>query len=103
MGEDGKTPQERIKGKKFKTQIVEFGEGVRYIMPESAGKDKWDVRWREGIFLVIRDSSGEFIVGTTEGAIKVRGIRRLARHSDRWDCARLNSMEGVPNPRQRRH
>ena len=44
VGDDGKTPWERVKGKKFKTPLVEFGEGVRYVRPESVGKNKWDVR-----------------------------------------------------------
>jgi len=69
VGEDGKTPYERIKGKKFKTPLVTFGERVRFLKSESVGKNKWDCRWSHGIFLGIRETSGEYLLGTKEGGL----------------------------------
>ena len=74
VGSDGKTSWERVRGKKFKSALVEIGENIRYIRPESVGKNKWEVRWEEGIFIEIRDTSGEYIIGAGEGVIKARGI-----------------------------
>ena len=38
VGEDGKTPIERLKGKKFNTKCVKFGECVWYLKPKSKSK-----------------------------------------------------------------
>ena len=59
---DGKTPYERWKGKIFKRHLVEFGENVLYIMPKSDGRDKYDSRWEEGIWLGVDEESGEYRV-----------------------------------------
>ena len=37
-------------------------------------KDKMDVRWYTGIWVEKRERSGEAIVGTKEGCVKVRSI-----------------------------
>ena len=39
--------------------------------------------------------SGEVIVGTNEGAIKVRDIKGLPEN-DRWDILKFNGIKGVP-------
>ena len=35
---DGRTPHHRVKGRKFNQAVVEFGECVWYLKPESEGK-----------------------------------------------------------------
>ena len=96
IGEDGRTAFERVRGKKFKTMLAEFGESVRFMIPESEGKNKWKVRWEEGIFVGVRYSSGEYLIATEEGVRKVRGIRRLGTDEERWDKKRLETMKGTP-------
>ena len=71
---DGFTAYKRVKGKEFKKELVKFGECIWYLKPKSKGKAKAECRWEDGVFLGIRDESGEYIVGTPEGAIKVRSI-----------------------------
>ena len=74
VGNDGFTAYKRVKGKEFKKELVKFGECIWYLKPKSKGKAKAECRWEDGVFLGIRDESGEYIVGTPEGAIKVRSI-----------------------------
>ena len=88
IGEDGKTAWQRVRGKVFRTAVVEFAEGVRYLKPMSKGRDKADSRWGEGVWLGIRDESGEHLIGTSEGVIKVRTIRRISEDSERWKWER---------------
>ena len=96
VGVDGKTARQRLKGKVFKTPVVEFGECVWYLKPKSVGKDKLNSRWSTGVWLGIREESGEVYIGTPDGVIKVRTIRRKAGDSLRWDKALLHSVRGLP-------
>ena len=75
-GADGLTAYRRVRGKDFKTDICEFGEGVWYMKPGSVGKNKFDSRWEAGIYLGMVDSSGEKIIGTSEGCMKVRNSQK---------------------------
>ena len=56
-GEDGRTPYERRKNRKFHRVLPEFAECVWYLKPESAGVDKLASRWEDGVFLGIREES----------------------------------------------
>ncbi len=96
MGEDGKTAHERLRGRKFRRDVTEFGESVMYIRAESVGKDKYNSRWEEGVFLGIREESGEIIVGTEKGVIKARAFRRKGSEAERWSRDNVKSVGGIP-------
>ena len=96
IGKDGKTAWTRWKGRPFKKELVEFGECVLYSRPGSRGKDKLDPRWEEGIWLGVKDSSGETIIGTREGVVKVRDVKMKARKEDRWNVHQFNELTGTP-------
>ena len=44
----------------------------------------------------MRDESHESIIGTPQGCIKVRDVKRYATEEERWDQDRFNSFAGVP-------
>jgi hypothetical protein len=46
------------KWRDFKTHVAEFGENVWYLKAASAGRDKLERRWEEGVWLGIKDESG---------------------------------------------
>jgi hypothetical protein len=94
--EDGRTPYQNMKGRKFKRKIAEIGECVYYLKAKSKGKFKLDSRWGEGIFYGVRDESNEVIIGTEEGTIKVYSFRRKASDEDRWNKEMFNKAKGVP-------
>ncbi len=50
----------------------------------SAGKDQFDVRWKEGVLLGVRLESGEPMIGTNEGVAKARHLRRNLENGGRW-------------------
>ena len=54
------------------------------MKPNSKGKDKLDAQWESGVWLGLRDASGEPIIGTSEGIIKVRTVRRKPQ-SEKWN------------------
>ena len=94
--EDGSTGYRNWKGKPFGKEVIEFGECVLYLKPGSKGKDKFDPRWEDGIWLGIADRTNEVIVGTSEGVIKVRDIRRKGTNKERWNVSNFNEFKGVP-------
>ena len=53
------------------------------LRAKSAGVNKFDSRWDIGVWLGIRDESGEAVIGTRAGVIKTRSFRRKAIMTER--------------------
>lgn len=84
-GDDGKTPHERLRGKKATLIGVEFGEGVFFRTKPSRDRlAKLECMWEHGIYLGQRAASGESVVGCASGVVKTRTIKRKPEE-DRWD------------------
>ena len=96
VGHDGKTPFERSRGKKSKMLGLEFGEMLNFRRNRAPGRlAKLDCQWEDGIFLGYRTTSGETIVGTTEGVFRTRTVQRKAEEQ-RWSERNLEMVGGVP-------
>ena len=95
VGSDGRNPYQRLRGKKMKQPLVEFGESVHFLIPDHGSLGKMESKWRNGIYLGIRMESSEMLVGTSEGVFKVRSIRRKP-DGQRWDADQVCSVIGVP-------
>ena len=101
IGKDGKTANEKWKGKEFKRSTPETGETVHFLRAGTKGKEKGEVRWEEGCFLGVRNESGEIIVGNEEGIVKARDYRKIADPVNRWSAKSIKDMKGspwAPNP-----
>ena len=96
IGKDGRTAHERWKGKKFKREVAEFGECVWYLKPRSRGATGVMGRWSDGVWLGIREESGEAMIGTKDGLMRTRTIRRKASHEQRWNKAKLDEVTATP-------
>ena len=98
MGHDGKTPYERLRGRKFMAQIPEFGERVWYkyrtknVKREVAGKLK--KRWGRGIMLGMSPSSNEFQIFDGK-LMKARSVRRMPE-DERWIKAAVEAVNQHP-------
>jgi hypothetical protein len=95
VGKDGKTAMERNKGKKATVMGVEFGEKVLYKKKAGQKMEKINPRWDLGIFVGVRNRSGEFMISTMDGIKKVRSIRRMALQ-DRWTADSVQWVRFVP-------
>ena len=94
--DEGFSAYRKWKGREFTKPVAEFGECVLYAPAASAGKDKFDARWKEGVWLGVRMESGESLIGTTEGVVKARDFRRKAENGGRWSTADFDKFVGVP-------
>ena len=96
VGHDGKTPCERLRGKQSRLLGLEFGELSHFRRHRAAGKQaKLDVSWEDGVFLGYRTLSGETIVGTLNGVMRTRTVRRELAE-ERWSAENLRLVTGVP-------
>ena len=96
VSHDGLTPYERLKGKKSKLIGLEFGERLHYRKQRIGNRlAKLDVMWADGVFLGYRANSGEIVIGTPQGVMRTRTIRRRPE-DERWTSANLELAVGVP-------
>ncbi len=66
---------------RWKGRVREASCGVRRVCGArpalSVGKDEYDVRWKEGVWLGIKLERGDSMIGTSEGVAKARGCGRM--------------------------
>ena len=96
VGHDGRTAQERCKGKPAKVAGVQFGEAVlwrRKAIGNALGK--LSLLWEDGIFLGKKGRTGEYIVGDKKGVWKTRTLQRRPL-SERWLHTNAALVTGVP-------
>ena len=96
VGADGKTAYERSRGKVAKLVGVEFAEGVLWKRRREGGPlGKLTCMWEDGIFLGVKGSTGEMIVGDEKGVWRTRSIRRKPA-GERWSRENMGRIGGVP-------
>ena len=98
---DGLTAYQRLRGKEWKVSIPPFGETVEFMRKTY---HKLERRWEPGVFLGVRESTTEKIVGTATGVLAVQSIRRKPE-GERCDSSLVDTVVGVPwdpNPQGRK-
>ena len=94
-GRDGKTPFERLHGKKPTQEFVPFGEKVLARRVTTEPMNRITPRCQYGIWLGMRNNSAECFIGNADGVFRAREIRRL-EPQDRWDKRAIHRVIGVP-------
>ena len=100
-GRDGKTPFERMHGKKPPQEFVPFGEKVLARRVTTEPRNRMNPRYQYGVWLGMRNNSAECFIGNADGVFRAREIRRL-EPQDRWDKDAINNVIGVPLEDDRR-
>ena len=84
VGEDGRTPLERIRGRRGRDNFAEFGEKVMYMPLRGDSSDKkrakieLEPRFLYGVYLGLHDRTDEIMVwNEDEGIRKARTIKRF--------------------------
>ena len=96
ISKDGKTSYERLKGKRAKVLGIEFGEKVLWRRrPIGNALGKLSCMWEDGIYLGVKGTTGEIIVGTTKGIWRTRTLQRRPIE-DRWSADAMAMVGGVP-------
>ena len=91
----GRTPFERLHGKKPTQEFVPFGEEVLARPISSEPLHRMNPRYKFGVWLGVRNNTAECIVVTAEGVFRSREVR-WREQQDRWDKEAINDVIGVP-------
>ena len=91
VGHDGKTAYERLKGKSANVIRVEFGETVMWKRRPIGGPlGKLSIMWDEGVFLGIKGTTSEIIIGAGAGIYRTRSIRRKPKE-EQWNVLNIRT------------
>ena len=93
-GRDGRTPCERMHGKKPTQKFVPFGEKVLARQITTDLRNRMNPRYQYAVWLGMRNNSAECFIGNADGVFRAREIRRLEPQV-RWDTETINSVIGV--------
>lgn len=99
VGTDGKTPYERLKGRRRNMVAIPFGEAVWYKQlkdEEGRGGHRMESDWKEGVWLGHARSTSETIIGAKEGAVKAWAVKRRPEE-ERWNKEAIWDMVGTPS------
>ena len=91
-GRDGKTPFERMHGKKPTQEFVPLGEEVLARQVTTEPRNRMNPRYQYGAWLGVRNNSTECFIGNANGVFRALEIRRLEPR----DTEAINSVIGVP-------
>ena len=94
-GRDGRTPFERLHGKKPTQEFVPFGEKVLARQVTTEPRNRMNPRYQYGVWLGMRNNSAECFIGNADGVFRAREIRRL-EPQDRWGTRAIHSVVEVP-------
>ena len=96
VGKDGKTAYERVKGKAAKVQGMSFAEGIMWKRGRAGGPlGKLTCMWQAGVYLGVKATTGEVIVGDERGIWVTRTVIRKPE-GERWARDNLDLIVGVP-------
>ena len=85
VGKDGRTPWERLKGRRCHGYITEFGRQVMHRVPGPLAGGVMQTRWHGGVYLGKRQESNESYVSVDGGGVvKARDFREVPE-SSAWD------------------
>ena len=94
---DGKTAYERLKGKSYRRELVDYGEQVMFMPVVHGGNlNKLETKWSFGRFCGIRPRTNEMYIMTPDGIMKSRNVRRLPE-PDRWKQDDWENLMGLPH------
>jgi hypothetical protein len=96
VASDGRTAFERVKGKRYKGEMVEFGRKVMCKIPCKPEGGLMQERWVRGVWLGKRFMSDEHLVVVEDGSVCVTSAVRLLPVSDSWDIDFINKIKGTP-------
>ena len=95
VGEDGKVPYQRSRGKRKQILGAEFGEKLLYKVKRGDKKAKMEAKWELGIFVGVRRRSHEAMIMTQDGLTRARSLKRIPEEK-RWSEDCVNWVNWVP-------
>ena len=94
---NGRTPIEEVRGRGSTRGVAKFGEKILYMPAKQSShpQGKWEDRYTDGVFLGMRMRSDEILIGTPQGVVKARSIKRYPE-GEQWDRDFARKIRGSP-------
>ena len=97
VGRDGRTPYERIKGKKYHGEMFEFGSVVHVKLQGKLQGGLMQERWVTGVWLGKRWSSDEHIISLPNGKVVRARDARPEPDERAFDLNMFDAIRGTPS------
>ena len=96
VGNDGRTPEQRRCGRKWRRPAFEFGEQAMFRFVKTGGrKDDGEARSIIGVCVGDHARTGASLVLTPEGMIRGTGVHNILE-VDRWNDTFLKTVKSLP-------
>ena len=95
LGEDGKTPHERLREEDCVTPLVPFGETVMHLPLKIVHRNNGTPAKKRGAWRGVSERTEEVLIGTKPGVVKCRIVERLGS-PERWSKNNILEMVGSP-------
>ena len=93
---DGRTSYELVKGKPYRSELVEFGQRVLFRLPGKFRGGDMQPRWQVGTWLGKARLADEHIIApSATTTVRSRAIRSLPE-SQSWDIEAIESIRSTP-------
>ena len=93
---DGTTAYERIKGRRYQGEMLEFGQIVMHRIPGKPQGGLMQPRWLTGVWLGKRFSSEEHILAMGDGkVVRSRAVRSVPKGT-MWNAVEVKKIIGLP-------
>ena len=96
VGSDGKTAFERLKGKKYKGEFLEFGSNIFHRVPEKPQGGLMTQRCMPGARLGKRFTTDEHVIGMDDGRVVRSRCVRTRPEEDSWNIDSIDKVKGQP-------
>ena len=102
VGQDGKTPRERMTGRGFSRPLVQFAQKVMFEerprrqprTGQHAGK--MEAKFEEGAYMGIDTPSGMYLIANRSGDVVKSKLIKQVPEEEKWDLEFLRHIKGVP-------
>ncbi len=99
VGEDNRTPMERLRGRKELTPIACFGDKVHFSRVKKnknvARGINAEYDWGVGVWMGLSLRANEHIIGIPDGTIRANTIN-IMHEGERWCKEMIKSVRGTP-------
>ena len=98
VGDDGKTPEQRRTGKRWRKPAIEFGERIMIREAQTSQqrhRNAFEAKMIYGRYIGRHGKTGELLVLTEEGVKRGVGVRRLPIQ-ERWNKEGWDKLRGLP-------
>ena len=96
VSQDGRTAWERVRGKRYRGEVLEFGRRVHHRFPGKAKGGSMESRWGYGVWIGKRPCSDEHIIAHEDGTIVRASSVSCLTVEESWSATEVLNVKATP-------